>query len=54
MEKKGWVLIDPGSAAGLDGTISKAAESGNPWFGYYWNPTSIVGKYDLQAVPWGM
>ncbi|GIS77640.1 MAG: hypothetical protein CM1200mP13_09990 [Candidatus Pelagibacterales bacterium] len=27
MEKKGWVLIDPGSAAGLDGTISKAADS---------------------------
>ena len=45
MEKKGWVLIDPGSAAGLDGSIAKAAESGNPWFGYYWNPTSIVGKY---------
>ena len=54
MEKKGWVLIDPGSAAGLDGTISKAAESGDPWLGYYWNPTSIVGKYDLQAVPWGI
>ena len=39
MEKKGWVLIDPGSAAGLDGSISKAADSGDPWFGYYWNPT---------------
>ena len=54
MEKKGWVLIDPGSAAGLDGTISKAAESGDPWIGYYWNPTSIVGKYNLQPIPWGI
>ena len=54
MEKKGWVLIDPGSAAGLDGTISKAADSGDPWFGYYWNPTSMVGKYDLQAVDFGV
>ena len=27
MEKKGWVLVDPGSAAGLDGSIAKAAES---------------------------
>jgi len=54
MEKKGWVLVDPGSAAGLDGSIAKAAESGNPWLGYYWNPTSIVGKYDLQPVPWGV
>ena len=54
MEKKGWVLIDPGSAAGLDGTISKAADSGNPWFGYYWNPTSMVGKYGLIAVDFGV
>jgi len=54
MEKKGWVLVDPGSAAGLDGTISKAADSGNPWFGYYWNPTSMVGKYDLQPVDFGV
>jgi ABC-type proline/glycine betaine transport systems, periplasmic components len=54
MEKKGWVLIDPGSAAGLDGTISKAADSGNPWFGYYWNPTSMVGKYGLIPVDFGV
>ena len=43
MEKKGWKLIDPGSAAGLDGSIAKASDSGEPWFGYYWNPTSMVG-----------
>ncbi len=54
MEKKGWVLIDPGSAAGLDGTISKAADSGDPWFGYYWNPTSMVGKYGLIPVDFGV
>jgi len=54
MEKKGWVLVDPGSAAGLDGSISKAADSGNTWFGYYWNPTSIVGKYGLVSVDFGV
>jgi glycine betaine/proline transport system substrate-binding protein len=54
MEKKGWVLVDPGSAAGLDGSIAKAADSGEPWFGYYWNPTSMVGKYDLQPVDFGV
>ena len=54
MEKKGWKLIDPGSAAGLDGTISKASDSGKPWFGYYWNPTSMVGKYGLIPVPFGV
>ena len=54
MEKKGWVLVDPGSAAGLDGTISKAADSGDSWIGYYWSPTSMVGKYGLQAVNFGV
>ena len=54
MEKKGWVLVDPGSAAGLDGSISKAADSGTTWFGYYWNPTSIVGKYGLVPVDFGV
>ena len=54
MEEKGWKLIDPGSAAGLDGTISKAADSGSPWFGYYWNPTSMVGKYGLISVDFGV
>ena len=54
MEKKGWVLVDPGSAAGLDGSIAKAADSGNTWFGYYWNPTSIIGKYGLIPVDFGV
>ncbi len=57
MEEKGWVLVDPGSAAGLDGAIAKAAERGEPWFGYYWAPTAIIGKYELQPTPfeagWG-
>ena len=54
MEKKGWVLLDPGSAAGLDGSIAKASDSSEPWFGYYWNPTSMVGKYNLQPVDFGV
>ena len=28
MEAKGWKLVDPGSAAGLDGSIAKAVERG--------------------------
>jgi glycine betaine/proline transport system substrate-binding protein len=57
MEEKGWVLVDPGSAAGLDGSIAKAVERDEPWFGYYWAPTAVIGKYDLQMLPfeaeWG-
>jgi glycine betaine/proline transport system substrate-binding protein len=51
MEAKGWVLVDPGSAAGLDGSIAKAVERDENWFGYYWSPTSVVGKYELQMLP---
>ncbi len=52
MEAKGWVLIDPGSAAGLDGAIAKASERGEAWFGYYWSPTAVIGKYKLQKLDW--
>lgn len=51
MEDKGWVLVDPGSSAGLDGAIAKASERDEPWFGYYWTPTAMVGKYNLQFLP---
>ncbi|PIE15597.1 MAG: ABC transporter substrate-binding protein [Rhodobacterales bacterium] len=54
MEAKGWKLVDPGSAAGLDGSIAKASERGENWFGYYWAPTAIVGKYKLKLVPFGV
>ena len=54
MEKKGWVLVDPGSAAGLDGSMTKAVERGQNWFGYYWTPTSIIGKHKMVNVPFGV
>jgi glycine betaine/proline transport system substrate-binding protein len=53
MDALGWNLIDPGSAAGLDGSIAKHSEQGEHWFGYYWNPTSIIGKYDMRAIDMG-
>ena len=54
MEKKGWVLVDPGSAAGLDGSMAKAVERGDNWFGYYWSPTSMIGKYGMIPVDFGV
>ena len=53
MEAKGWLLIDPGSAAGLDGSMAKAAERGENWFGYYWSPTAMIGKYSMVPVDMG-
>ena len=54
MEAKGWTLVDPGSAAGLDGSIAKAGDRGENWFGYYWSPTAMVGKYGLIPIDFGV
>ncbi len=51
---KGFVLVDPGSAAGLDGSIAKAYERKQGWLGYYWAPTSILGKYPMQKLDAGV
>ncbi len=51
MEEKGWVLVDPGSAAGLDGSMAKAVERDQNWFGYYWSPTAMIGKYEMVLLP---
>ena len=54
MEKKGWKLVDPGSAAGLDGSMTKAVERGQNWFGYYWSPTAMIGKHKMVKLPFGV
>lgn len=51
---KGFVLVDTGSAAGLDGSIAKAYERKEGWLGYYWAPTSILGKYEMVKLDAGV
>ncbi|MCP8897114.1 ABC transporter substrate-binding protein [Shinella daejeonensis] len=53
-EKAGFMLIDPGSAAGLDGSISKANERKEGWIGFYWSPTALLGKYDMVRLDNGV
>jgi len=48
--KTGFVLVDPGSAAGLDGSLAKAYERKQGWVGYYWAPTSLLGKYQMVKL----
>lgn len=54
MEEAKFELIDPGSSAGLDGSIAKAYERKQPWFGYYWAPTAILGQYPMQKLDFGV
>lgn len=51
---KGFALVDPGSAAGLDGSIARAFERSEGWLGYYWAPTAILGKYKMVRLDRGV
>ena len=53
LEDDGFDLIDPGSGAGLSGSIAKAYERKEAWFGYYWAPTAVLGKYNMVKVDFG-
>ncbi|QCI99432.1 ABC transporter substrate-binding protein [Agrobacterium larrymoorei] len=53
-EKAGFNLIDSGSSAGLDGSIAKAYERKQPWVGYYWSPTALLGKYEMVKLAHGV
>lgn len=53
-EKAGFVLVDTGSAAGLDGSLAKAYERKEGWMGYYWAPTALLGKYEMVKLDHGV
>lgn len=53
LDESNFELIDPGSGAGLSGSIARAYERQQPWFGYYWAPTAILGKYEMVKVDFG-
>lgn len=49
-DKAGFVAVDPGSAAGLDGAIARAYDRDEAWFGYYWQPSAVLAKYELKRL----
>lgn len=52
--EQGFTLTDPGSAAGLDGSIAKAYERKQGWIGLYWAPTALLGKYEMVRLEHGV
>lgn len=54
VESKGFTLVDSGSAPGLDSSIARAYERKEPWLGFYWEPTSLLGMYDMVRVDFGV
>ncbi len=43
-------IVEPGSAGALDSAIASAFEDGEPLFFYYWEPTWLLGKYDVVRI----
>ncbi|WP_394243021.1 ABC transporter substrate-binding protein [Vibrio astriarenae] len=53
LEEHDFDKVDPGSGAALAGILAKNYEREKPWFGYYWSPTPVLGKYDMVMVDFG-
>lgn len=51
---KGFVLVDPGAAAALDGSIARAQQRKLGWLGYYWSPTALLGQYTMVKLAEGV
>ncbi|WP_394209034.1 ABC transporter substrate-binding protein [Enterovibrio calviensis] len=54
LEASGFELVDPGSGAALAGSIARAYDREKSWFGYYWSPTPVLGRYDMVKVDFGV
>ena len=53
LEKNGIEVFDHGSGETLATSIGSAYTDEKPWFGYYWGPTAILGKYPMVKVDMG-
>ncbi|MGY0693854.1 ABC transporter substrate-binding protein [Virgibacillus sp. FSP13] len=42
--------VDPGSGTGLNVSLTKAYEAGEPWIGYAYSPSWVLGKYDMTLL----
>lgn len=49
-EESGLERFQHGSGETLATSIAAAYENKEPWFGYYWAPTSVLGSYPMTKV----
>ncbi len=54
MQDAGFDLVSTGSGAALDSTVVRAAAQKKGWVGYYWAPTSLMGKYPMVQLDPGV
>ncbi|WP_226782646.1 ABC transporter substrate-binding protein [Oceaniglobus trochenteri] len=53
LEEAGIEIFDHGSGETLAASLASAYEAREPWFGYYWEPTAIMGRFDMTMVDIG-
>ena len=53
VEAAGIEVFNHGSGETLATSIAAAYEDKKPWFGYYWGPTALLGKYEMVKVALG-
>jgi len=49
----GMEVFNHGSGDTLPASMASAYENREPWFGYYWGPTAVLGRYNMVAVDIG-
>jgi glycine betaine/proline transport system substrate-binding protein len=54
LEEAGVERFQHGSGETLATAIASAYADKEPWFGYYWAPTSVLGKYPMTMVDLGV
>lgn len=53
MKQAGIKIFNHGSGETLATSLAAAYQDKKPWFGYYWGPTAVLGKYDMVRVKIG-
>ncbi len=53
LEEAGIEVFDHGGGETLAASLAAAYDKNEPWFGYYWEPTAIMGRYDMTMVDIG-
>lgn len=53
LEDAGIEVFQHGSGETMAASIAAAFENEEPWFGYYWAPTSVLGQYPMTRVDVG-
>lgn len=53
LEEAGFEIFNHGSGETLASSMASAYENQEPWFGYYWAPTALLGKYEMVSVDMG-